>query len=392
MTRVGFVLSYTDSGWTGGINYLSNLLHAIAQVPDRRIEPVLVVAPEAPATLLANFPSQWTVLRTVLADGEHRGWRVARKLTERGLGRDLPMSRFLREQRIDVLSHSGQLGARASLPTIGWLPDFQHRRMPEFFKPAEIAARDRGYRRVTSQCSTVLLSSADAQCDLATFAPAAVANSRVLQFVSGFAGGATPVALEADLRERYGVNGPYFHLPNQFWAHKNHRVVIDALAELKARGRDALVLCTGHTQDRRQPEHFGELMRHAAQQGVADSFRVLGLVPYADLAGLMRHAAAVINPSLFEGWSTTVEESKSLGLRIVLSDIAVHREQAPARGLFFDPREPTTLADALIRVLDSHSPAAEHERQTQARAELPARFADFGATYQRIVLDTVARG
>ena len=390
MTRVGFVLSYTDSAWLGGINYLSNLLHAVAKAPDLQIEPVLVLSAATPTKLLENFPVV-PMLHTPLADTEHRAWALTRKLTERGLGCDVLMQRFLRQHNIEVLSHSGHLGPRAGLPSVGWLPDFQHLRMPEFFKPTEIAARDRGYARIAKHCSTVILSSIDAQRDLERFMPSAVPNSRVLHFVSGFAGGETPVASEARLRERYGIDGLYFHLPNQFWAHKNHRVVIDALALLKARGRPALVLCTGHTQDRRQPGHFDDLLRHATQLGVEDNFRVLGLVPYEDLAGLTRHAVAVVNPSLFEGWSTTVEESKSLGLNIVLSDIPVHREQAPEFGVFFDPRAPQSLADALTQVLDAHSPEAALAHQARAREQLPRRFAAFGAQYQAVVLDTLAR-
>ena len=390
MTRIGFVLSYTDSAWVGGINYLSNLLHAVGRVADRRIEPVLVVAPDTPAQTLEPFAG-WPVERSPVAATGNRGWGLARKLVDRGLGCDLLLQGFLKQRGIGLLSHSGQLGARSRFPTIGWLPDFQHCRMPEFFKPEEIAARDRGYRRITDQASTVLLSSVDAQQDLAKFAPEAVAKSRVLHFVPGFASAPVAAADEATLRQRYQIDGPYFHLPNQFWAHKNHRVVIDALALLKAQGRPARVLCTGHTQDRRQPEHFPGLMAHAREQGVEDAFRVLGLVPYEDLAGLMRHAVAVVNPSLFEGWSTTVEESKSLGLRVLLSDIPVHREQSPERGLYFDPRSGQSLASALLQALGEYSPDAEQAHQSAARQSLPARFARFGEQYQAIALDTVAR-
>ena len=390
MTRVGFVFSATHSGWTGGMNYLSNLLHAIAKLPSRQLEPVLVLHPSAPERLLDNFPSV-DVVRTALADDSNRGWGLARKLAERGLGCDMLMSRFLRRQGIALMSHSGQLGARAELPTIGWLPDFQHRRMPEFFDSAEIAARDRGYGRIAEQCSTVVLSSVDAQRDLAEFVPAALPSSRVLHFVSGYAGGAMVVPDEAALRRRHALVGPYFHLPNQFWAHKNHRVVIDALALLKARGQLAQVVCTGQTKDSRRPAYFDELMRHAADAGVADRFRVLGLVPYEELAGLMRHAIAVVNPSLFEGWSTSVEEAKSLGLTVVLSDIAVHREQAPERGVFFAARDAQSLAEALMQVQQGFSPDVEDAHRSRARASLPARFAAFGAQYQAIVLETLAR-
>lgn len=51
-----------------------------------------------------------------------------------------------------------------------------------------------------------------------------------------------------------------------------------------------------------------------------------------------------INPSFFEGWSTTVEEAKYRGKPILLSDLKVHREQAPAKSVFFDPNDPEDLA------------------------------------------------
>jgi glycosyltransferase involved in cell wall biosynthesis len=394
LIRVGFVLSATHSGWTGGLNYFSNLLHAILKVANRQIEPVLVVHPTTTEKVLAQFP-RCEVHRTPLADSGSKGWGLARKLAERGLGSDVLMTRYLRSQRLAVLSHAGQLGARARFPTLGWLPDFQHRRMPEFFDAHEVAARDKGYGRIAEQCTTVLLSSVDAQNDLAAFVPAAVKRSRVLHFVAGFAAGNLAVVDEATLRARYAIHGPYFHLPNQFWVHKNHRVVIDALALLKAQGQVVQVLCTGHTQDARQPDYFNGLMQDAKALGVEDSFRVLGLVPYEDLAGLMHHATAVINPSLFEGWSTSVEESKSLGLKVVLSDIPVHREQAPERGVFFTPTDATSLAQVLNQVQEAQGKAGAQSEEQAARADaqarLPARFAAFGEQYQAIVIDTLAR-
>lgn len=390
MIRVGFVITNVSTDWVGGINYLTNLLHAIAKVENRQIEPVLIVPPSLPVTVLAAFPL-WQILQTVLADAEHRRWRFARKLCERLLGRDILMESFLRRHGIDVLSHSGQLGRRATVPTIGWIPDFQHRRMPAFFQPLELTARDRGYRRISEQCTTVLLSSVDAQQDLAKFDPAALPASRVLHFVSGFAGGKIPRVDEAVLRTRYHIAGPYFHLPNQFWVHKNHRVVIDALELLKARGYQATVMCTGQTRDRRWPNYFDELMCHAKEKCVTDCFRVLGLLPYEDMVSLMEHSVGVINPSLFEGWSTTVEETKSLGLTILLSDIPVHREQNPERGVFFDPSTPISLADALATVLDQYRADVKNAFQVRAEESMADRFSTFGTKYQAIALETFSK-
>ena len=49
----------------------------------------------------------------------------------------------------------------------------------------------------------------------------------------------------------------------------------------------------------------------------------------------MRKSIAVIQPSLFEGWSTIVEESRSIGKKIILSVLDVHKEQKFSRSIFF---------------------------------------------------------
>ena len=390
MIRVGFILTNTGNGWLGGVNYLSNLLHAIFNVPDRQIEPVLIVSSSTPEDVLRAFP-RCRVLRTELIDREYLRWRLARKLCEWLLGRDILIEKFLRSNGIKLLSHSGCLGRRAKIPTIGWIPDFQHKRVPSFFQPEELVERDRVYRRITKQCTTVLLSSVDAQNDLSKFDVRAVYYSRVLHFVAGFSGGQIPILSEEVLRKQYDIVGPYFYLPNQFWIHKNHRVVIDALELIKSTGQKITVICTGHTKDRRWPEYFDELMSFVVIKNVVDCFRVIGLVPYEEIASLMKYSVAVINPSLFEGWSTTVEETKSLGLTIIASDIPVHREQNPERAVFFDPNSAIGLADALRNVLNCYAQAEESIFQNQAKVKLQERFAEFGNNYQTIVLETLSR-
>jgi len=43
------------------------------------------------------------------------------------------------------------------------------------------------------------------------------------------------------------------------------------------------------------------------------------------LLGLMVRSQAMILPSLYEGWSTALEEAKALGKDCLVSDIQVHR-------------------------------------------------------------------
>jgi glycosyltransferase involved in cell wall biosynthesis len=73
----------------------------------------------------------------------------------------------------------------------------------------------------------------------------------------------------------------------------------------------------------------------------------------------------VLNPSLFEGWSTTVEEARSLGVPLILSDLAVHREQAGTEAVYFDRYSGAALA----AVLSKFRPLSTEQR---ARGELQA--------------------
>jgi hypothetical protein len=78
-----------------------------------------------------------------------------------------------------------------------------------------------------------------------------------------------------------------------------------------------------------------------------DQVTMLGLIPRSDQLVMMRHSQAVIQPSLFEGWSTVIEDAKSLQVPVVASNLKVNIEQLGERALYFDPHDPDELAKIL---------------------------------------------
>lgn len=384
--RVGFVLTFRNQEWLGGVSYFRNLFAAIRAQPNRRIEPIVITRTDTAEETLGGFGAGETV-RTKLVEQDAITWK-ARRASQVFLARDYLFERFLKRHDIRLLSHSGHLGRRSPIPTMTWIPDFQERALPEFFSAAERQARARGLKEACTHASAILLSSHAARGDLSAIDPDCAAKSRVLQFVCSVP---EPAALLSrdELSRRYGFQGPHFLLPNQFWAHKNHVVVVEALARLRDAGRRLLVLATGSPHDHRQPHYFAALVARARERNVEAEFRVLGLVPYIDLMSLMSESVAIINPSLFEGWSTTVEEAKSMGKLAILSDIPVHREQAPERAIYFDPKDPETLAQALEDASARWDEMAERQHVHAAASALPRRVKAFAGTYQDIVLDLV---
>ncbi len=387
MIRVGLLLLFTDQGWMGGLSYFRNLIGALYDLPDRQIEPVVITTPSAPAQILANFAPA-PILRSRLVVPGGVLWKC-RRFLQQGLGRDPLLERLLRREGIALLSHSGTLGRRSPVATLPWIPDFQELHYPEFFSAAERGARRRSAAQCCATATAVLLSSEAARADLASINPDCAGRARVLPFVASVPG-LSELPSVAELESRHGFSGPYFHLPNQFWAHKNHGIVVEALRLLRARGQPVQVLATGNPRDHRQPGHYEALLQSAAAAGAGSDFRSLGLVSYLDLMGLMAGARAVLNPSLFEGWSTTVEEAKSLGKPVILSDLPVHREQNPPAGVFFDPRDPVTLAAHLAAAWACPAGPADAERMALAAQTLRERRREFAGRFQDIVLDLAA--
>ncbi|MBV8757917.1 MAG: glycosyltransferase family 4 protein, partial [Deltaproteobacteria bacterium] len=370
MIRVGFRL-IGGAAWQGGRTYLWNLLHAITTLPAPRLAPVVLARPgEEPGDLIQPGVERFDT-------GESPRARMAGRIAALAIGRDPVEARWLREAKIDVFSHATPVGR---VPAIGWIPDVQHRHLPQLSTRSERLIRDMLFRELLKRCRFVIASSEAARADLIKFYGAKPERLRVLRFVSQPRQAADiPVA---QLRAKHGLPERWIHLPNQLWKHKNHALVVEALRAAP----DVTVVATGPTENYRHPGLFDELTEQARRAGVADRFRHLGLVPFAELFALMHHAVAVVNPSRFEGWSTTVEEAKSLGKRLLVSDIAVHREQAAERATYFGIDDAAALASAMRDATSAFDPALDAAFALKAAQALPARTQAFGEAYEQLVL------
>ena len=78
------------------------------------------------------------------------------------------------------------------------------------------------------------------------------------------------------------------------------------------------------------------------------NFIYLGVVPYLDVMSLIYNSCAVINPSFFEGWSSTVQQADAYNKILIISKIDVHIEQNPSKVIFFNPNNADSLKKILI--------------------------------------------
>ena len=137
----------------------------------------------------------------------------------------------------------------------------------------------------------------------------------------------------------------YFFYPAQYWAHKNHIRILEALAILAAKRVMAnVVFCGG---DKGQREY---LQRQASRLGVDAQAEFLGFVSNCELVRLYRNCTAVVMPSYFGPTNLPPLEAWSYGKPLVYS--AHLHEQAGNAAVLIDPDSAGSLADALLHVSD----------------------------------------
>ena len=388
MIKVGFVINFRDQGWIGGLTYYKNLLNAISSLPDRKIEPVIFTGHTSDIKILHEL-LHIQIIKNHIFDLINL-CTITRFIFKKIFHRDILFEYLLKKNKISVYSHylftGGIHVAPRNVPTIGWIPDFQHKYLPDLFSNEELIAREKSYHQICAESTLVIFSSNAAKKDAEIFYPEYRKKYRVLHFVTGNINfeGLPDINV---IKEKYQIRGPYFIVPNQFWVHKNHTVILESLKILKSQGHSIIVVTTGSTFDHRQPNYFGSIQNMILNYNLAENFIVLGIIPYEHLLQLMINSIGFINPSRFEGWSTSVEEAKTLDHKILLSDIPVHREQNPKNGHFFSPDDPRKLADLLLTISIEHNPETSSLKKLRIFEDWNMQMIEFAQNYEKIVLD-----
>ncbi|WP_062344976.1 glycosyltransferase [Novosphingobium sp. CCH12-A3] len=358
--------------WFGGWMYMRNFVRALALYGDSEIEAYVFVgedrADEAYISEFRSLPRTKVVVEAAF-DTDFRNGTLKTLLT----GRRAPLLNAFKREGITVaLDWATYYGWRSEIPTIAWIPDFQHRALPHLFGKVKWYRRETGFRLQIGTSAAVLLSSAAAEHDCHAYYPASRGKTHVARFAVPVDDWSGPLDA-VHMLQSAGIPRDFIFLPNQLWHHKNHFLAIEAASILAKRGSDRVIVATGRGSDPRRPNYRTELMNQIVQSGAASNFVLLEGVDHALVKAMMTTTNALLNPSLFEGWSTTVEEAKAIGTPLLLSDIPVHREQAP-EAEFFNSNDALALAEAIeaspVRTTEMIAASSELARSLNVKNQM----------------------
>jgi glycosyltransferase involved in cell wall biosynthesis len=345
--QIGIIYS-SDKKWIAGCYYIQNLILALNTLPNE-LKPIINIYTETEADF--NLISKVTLYPYLkcnlikLSNGKSLYRRIFNYLRTRGF-----MNFAMNSYQIDaddLFLFPGKLrDFSPSTKILYWIPDFQEKYYPNYFAKADLIIRERLINELIKKKIPIVFSSYDSQFDFLKFYP----QNHNKQYVLNFA--VTHPSIKdlkiEEVHKKYDVEQPYFLCANQFWKHKNHMFLFSAFKDFIDKGYNIDLLCTGFSKDNRNPDYYDQLIHFISENRLEKHIRLLGFIDRKDQLCLMKDSIAIIQPSLFEGWNTTVEDAKALNKYLILSDLKVHREQVRDNVSFFNPTDKKELVNCLV--------------------------------------------
>ena len=359
--RVGLNLTWLVPGVVGGSeDYVVGLLGALASGPTgsrlrAEAEPVLFVNGSFPSA----HPRLVEAFETVVApvSGRSKGMRVAAENTW------LPAA--LSRHRLDAVHHLGGVvpfigaGRRSGRARLLCVHDLQPLDLPGNF-----SAVKRAWERLAIPWSvrhadlvttlgdwvagSVAARFAVPPDRLAIVPPGATRPGDALAGDAGAPADGAPAASDEAALTRLGLaDVPFVVYPAITYPHKNHGVLVDALARLAPAHPELRLVLNGGTASAEEA-----LAARIAVSGLGERVVRPGRVPGADLAALYRGASAMVFPSRYEGFGLPVLEAMQLGCPVVVADACALPGVVDGAGLVLAPDDPAAWADAIAGLLD----------------------------------------
>lgn len=366
--KVGLIY-INDPGWSGGTDYVINLMNSLP-ILSKQEKPYIRLFIENTVDLSKLKPKllypDYEICRVQVSPS--KVWRLLRKLgikthsdhSDLDIIYPFPKKEFYQAYFSNAKKSSFYY----------WIPDFQEQYFPEFFSESELIKRKRIRSEILYNPNNhVVFSSHAALNDMKTYYPFFKASTTVLRFANPSGISFSNHNPEKTLEQYDVVKQEYYICPNQFWRHKNHQILVEVASILKSQGKKVNILLTGKEEDSRDKEYFPKLKAEVEQKNLTGEIRFLGFIPKHDLYTLMVNAKAMIQPSLFEGWSTTIEDAITLNVPVICSNIDVNREQLGDAALYFDPRDPLELSNILRNTKEYQKPNFNIEHRVREFAQ-----------------------
>lgn len=279
-----------------------------------------------------------------------------------------PLVQQLRRLRCDlwIFPAQDELTWQVSGPVVATIHDLMHRyerRFPEAGNWFRYGMREYRFYNLARRSAAVLVDSPMGKQHVLESYGAAPEKVHPLPYIA-------PSYIYEDDKARsdfdthYKLPPKFYFYPAQFWQHKNHQRLIDALADARSVHADMTLVLAGGLQ-----HEYASVHQQVLQMGLADAVRFVGYVPDADMAGFYKRARGLVMPTFFGPTNIPPLEAMALGCPVLVSKAYAMPEQCGDSALYFNPTSVEEIRDQMIRLWNDDDLYEQLSRQGLKRTK-----------------------
>jgi glycosyltransferase involved in cell wall biosynthesis len=340
--KLGVLFNFNPK-WTGGIIYLLNAIRILNFLEDKDKPKVVVIFNPALKKYVDEIDYPYIELVPHNFSSIYKGYIDSFLKNKNTFVHDLVVN-----HKLDAIfpMHDYPVKSKLNAKLVSWYADLQHLYYPQFFTKRKRIERNARIKFILKNSKDLVVSSQAVKDDFYTFfkVPKTL-NIHIYHFVSIIEG--LPSLTFDEIRAKYDLPKHFYMISNQFHKHKNHKVVFEAVAELKKKGITVCVGITGRFPEQPDSPYMQELHDIINKNDLKQNIKFLGLIPRGDQLLLIKYCKAILQPSLFEGWSTVIEDARSLQVPVIAANLKVNMEQLEEKGTYFEPHNVTQLVSIL---------------------------------------------
>jgi len=139
----------------------------------------------------------------------------------------------------------------------------------------------------------------------------------------------------------------FYFYPAQFWEHKNHKIILEAVKKLKSKKKNIYFVFCG--RDKGNLKYINEKIQ---EYGIEENIKIFNYLKDEELLMLYKQCKALIMPSFFG--PTNIPPVEAWFLEVAVGYASLNRNHGKNAAIYFNPESTKQLISAILK-LDSNN-------------------------------------
>lgn len=154
---------------------------------------------------------------------------------------------------------------------------------------------------------------------------------------------------DIDIKKKYNLKNDYIFYPAQFWPHKNHIYILEAIKILKENKKiEVDVVFSGSDKGNLQ-----YILEKSEEYKIKDLIHYVGFVEEKEMPSLYKQSISLVMPTYLGPTNIPPLEAFFYKTPLCYSDLDSFREQVGEAAFYMDLTDPNSLVDHILTIINN---------------------------------------